>query len=214
MSELSPATSVADVLLVDNFTPGCMDLTNSEGAAPVPSPTEEIDKFFPPLSLLRLAVMTVLSLGLFELQWFYRHWKAVKGTTRPKISPLTRTLLAYFCCYTLFSDIRDRSISLGLKTSFPPWILTLAYVGTSVGTSLVVFWSPRSPFLLYFVPVLPLLAVQAEVNRQWVATHGRRKPASWRITWWQWTLYALWGAMAAGLWLSPLLLRLFQFWSD
>lgn len=59
------------------------------------------------ISLVRLALFSILTFGFYDMYWFYKHWKAIKEQEGLKISPLARSLWGSGClyCYSLFKRV-------------------------------------------------------------------------------------------------------------
>ena len=59
------------------------------------------------VSLLKLAVLSICTLTLYELYWFYRQWRSVKAGEGGGISPFWRAFFAVIFCYALFRRVRE-----------------------------------------------------------------------------------------------------------
>ena len=85
----------------------------------------------------KLAVMSIATLNLYEIYWFYRHWKAVREHTGEEIKPFWRAFFAPLFCYSLFHRINDSARASGLSplksvsALSAAWILLAALAGLS-----------------------------------------------------------------------------------
>jgi hypothetical protein len=59
------------------------------------------------VSLLKLAVLSVCTFGLYEIYWFYRNWTAIKVRERRLINPHRRALFSPIYCYQCFARVND-----------------------------------------------------------------------------------------------------------
>ena len=60
-----------------------------------PAPSTTVPPFFT-ASVLKLIVMSVCTMGIYQLYWFYKNWKLIKDRTGQKIRPFWR---AFFLLY-------------------------------------------------------------------------------------------------------------------
>jgi hypothetical protein len=70
-----------------------------------------------PVSLLKLAAMSIATSGIYELYWFYRNWKLIKQRDEIEIMPFWRAFFAPLFCYQCFADMTAQARSLGLQQS-------------------------------------------------------------------------------------------------
>lgn len=59
------------------------------------------------VSVTKFIVMTVGTLGFYELYWFYRNWKRIKEREATAIRPSWRAIFAIFFIDSLFTRVRD-----------------------------------------------------------------------------------------------------------
>ena len=65
---------------------------------PQPIPGRRRPPIFFATSPLKLVVMSTVTLGFYELFWFYANWQRLKRRRHPRISPFWRTFFAIFFC--------------------------------------------------------------------------------------------------------------------
>jgi hypothetical protein len=112
------------------------------------------------VSLVKLAVMSVVTFGFYELFWFYRNWHAIKQRSRINASPFWRAFFCVIFCYSCFSQLREAGSQRGITPPLPAGALATGWILTSIA------WRLPDPYgLISLVAVVFLLPVQAYVNR-------------------------------------------------
>ena len=113
------------------------------------------------VSLGKLAFMSVITFGFYELYWFYKNWRAVEEQGKEKISPFWRTFFAPIFCYGLFKRVLISAQKQGYTESYSPGWLTVIYI------VVLIMASPRMPdplWLISFLSFIPLLTVQQAIG--------------------------------------------------
>jgi hypothetical protein len=127
--------------------------------APVPVASEPT--FFP-VSLTKLAVMSAVSFGLYEIYWFYKNWQALAQMQNRAISAPVRAVFYPVTAYWLFKPLREHAGKHGAGNSLSPSLLAVAVFLLSLT------WRLPDPYwligLLTFVPLLPIQSAVNEVN--------------------------------------------------
>jgi hypothetical protein len=116
----------------------------------------------------KFLVMSVCTLGLYSLYWFYQNWKHIHrindriGTARNLVvlSALLRTFFAPFWAYALFREVRTAARAAGVEIRWRPWLLAIGYV-----VSNLLYRLPNQASLFSLVGVLFLLPVQQTMER-------------------------------------------------
>lgn len=133
-----------------------------------------------PVSTTKLVVMSVVTLGFYELLWFYQNWKSVKEHRRLNITPAARSLFAPLFCYGLFKEIRRSALAGGLEPRFSPLGLALLWILLSFAARL-----PDPFWLVRFLSPLALVPIQRVVNALNQATAPSHNPnarfSAWNI---------------------------------
>ncbi len=152
-------------------------------AAPVPLASTNEASAEPPffaVSLLKLTVMSLCTLGIYEIYWFYRNWKRIESRGRQKIMPFWRAVFTVLFCYPCFAKIREYGASRGIFPVPPFVVLTVFYILTTIS------WKLPDPFwLISLFTVFFLLPIQSYVNRINAAESPGHDPNS-RFTAWNW----------------------------
>ena len=112
-----------------------------------------------PVSKLKLILMSLCTLGLYELYWFYKNWKLIKTRTGQNLSPFWRAFFSIFFCYQLFKHIQVSADSNECKSSINPGWLFFVYIALNATWSL-----PDPVGIISLVTFLPLLSAQGAIN--------------------------------------------------
>lgn len=120
-----------------------------------------------PVGLLKLTILSMTTLGLYQAYWMYRNWRYLKKLHRTKIRPNGRADYPFFFVYPLFKQIRALGLSIEPAVpSIAPFWLFAAWVGLTLLVNL-----PDPYYFMGTLDVLPLLCVQAYVNKLNQATN-------------------------------------------
>ena len=131
-----------------------LPINEVEGQASLP----DRPKFFP-VSVAKLATMSVCTFGLYQIYWFYKNWRLVKSYDQSRISPPWRSVLGLLFCYPLFR--RVQSVARQQSISMPSAALLFAAWTTATFLS----YSPPPYLLASFGSVLFMLPIQRAANR-------------------------------------------------
>jgi hypothetical protein len=117
----------------------------------------------------KMALLSVMSLGLYQLFWFHSHWTRRK-THGEKVSPLARSIFGAFFAYSLFDGVNrqiQQSAPPGLPLSagaplqpLSAGLLALGYFALSL------LWRLPENLGLFagLLSILPLIAAQRRIN--------------------------------------------------
>ncbi len=152
-----------------------------------------------PVSSLKFIVMSVVTLGIYELYWFYRNWNYLK-LQGFKVSPFWRAWFGLLFFYDLAARIKS-DLSSQVPVNYTSGWLALTYVLVSLSANLPYPIGVIS--LLTFLPVLPMVSAVNEVNL------GRLAPSDMNTRFSAWNIAAI--AVFAVLWVIELLLT---FWPN
>jgi hypothetical protein len=79
-------------------------------------------------SKVKLAVMSIVTLGIYELFWMYTNWQFVKDYRQKKMLPFWRAVFSIIWIYPLFKEIQAIGRERGATTTFPAGLLALGYI--------------------------------------------------------------------------------------
>src|SRR5262245_21832197 len=118
----------------------------------------EAEPVFFAVSLLKLALMSVVTLGLYEVYWFYKNWKCVERNNGEKVNAPIRSVFYPLVSYSLFRRIREHARRAG-SVEFPAgWLAVALFL-------MALLWRLPDPWwLVGFLGFLPLYPVQQAVN--------------------------------------------------
>ncbi|HEY8102419.1 MAG TPA: hypothetical protein VIF82_16895 [Burkholderiaceae bacterium] len=163
----APPTSI----LIDHAA-----LQSSETSAPV---------FFP-VSVVKLLIMSLCTLGMYEYYWFYKNWKAYRSHSIEDISPFWRAMFPLFFCYSLFDRVRKYNPDSSAAN------LLAGPLATAWIISSLLWKLPNAYWLVTFMSILALLPVQASINVVNQIAAPAHEPNS-RFTVWNWIAVGLGG---------------------
>jgi len=112
------------------------------------------------VSRLKLVLMSLGTLGLYQIYWFYKHWKAMQAAGNKLNAPI-RAVFYPFTAYWLFRDLHERAAAAGVEADYRPGVLAVALFAVYA----VTFWLPDPWWLLGFITIALILPVQAAADR-------------------------------------------------
>ena len=117
-----------------------------------------------PISLPKLAALSLSTFGLYQLVWFYKCWRYEERSDT--VSPVWRTIFASFSSFSLFARMKRSAASAGVPAAFSPNALGLLFL---LGNMMARF-GDRTDFLPMELlgmatSLVPLFIVQSAVNR-------------------------------------------------
>jgi hypothetical protein len=119
---------------------------------------------FFPVSLLKLTLMSLATLGLYEIYWFYQNWKCVHHNFGDKVNAPVRAVFYPLVSYSLFRKIREQAGKAQLDGELQAGALALTVF--LIGA----LWRLPDPWwlvsLLGFLPLLPVQSTVNELNRK------------------------------------------------
>lgn len=93
------------------YQPPQVELSNS-------THPEEIAGFYV-VSKKKMVLLFILTLGIYQLYWFYRNWQSYRQLSGQKIWPLPRAIFAVFFVHSLFRGVNDQRDRLAER--LPAW---------------------------------------------------------------------------------------------
>ena len=104
------------------------------------------------VSPFKLALMSICTVGVYNLYWFYKNWIHIKNQLGLDINPAWRTIFAPLWAYSLFDFIQDKANKGKLGLSIYPGPLAVVYFLFVISARL-----PSAYWLLSFLSFLPLI---------------------------------------------------------
>lgn len=127
-------------------------------------PTIQPAAVFFPVTVAKFAVMSVVTLGLYDLYWAFRAWDYVKRTEKIMIRPFWRAWFSLFFTYSLLKRIRVVLGKEGERGDFSPGWLTAGYVVASLLSRAP--WPFAAVSLLAWAFLIPVVDAIDDINRQ------------------------------------------------
>ena len=150
---------------------------------------------------LKLAVMSVVTGGIYELYWFYKNWVLVKQRTGQDMMPFWRALFAPLWAYSFFKQVRNSAGVNNVPESMPIGLLAIAYFAIHATVRL------PDPYWLItfssFAVLMPANNVALQINRRLNPDFRNNG----RFTGWNWAGVVLGGSIFALNLLAPFLLE-------
>lgn len=121
------------------------------------------------VSTTKLAIMFVMTSGLYNIYWSYKSWKLYKDSTGASIWPVARGLFNIFFVYVLFQRINQCIGRNGRSLVWFPKLRAAALIGlTVIGMVLGFFVSQLLNFVLSLVLICVvtylLIGAQRAIN--------------------------------------------------
>jgi hypothetical protein len=119
-------------------------------------------------SPLKVALLSLATLGLYQLYWFYKHWER-RRTHGEEVSPLARTIFAVLFAHSLFQSVTrkiEHRTTLGVPLAgvaiepLSAGALALGYFFLNV-----VWRLPDPASFVGLLSFLPLAAAQKRINQ-------------------------------------------------
>jgi hypothetical protein len=158
----------------------------------LPRPATESPIYFP-VSTLKLALLSLASLGLYQLYWFYRNWSLEDERTKEGLHPFWRTVFAPIFAYSLFHRMYEFAGNssgnpLGLTQSAANReVIRFKYhPGFLAGLYFVLTICARLPYSLWTITLLafiPLVLVQRsvdQINKVYAPAAPSNRKFSWK----------------------------------
>lgn len=111
------------------------------------------------VSIEKLVMMSVLTLGFYQIVWFVKHWQRIKLREGSRISPGPRAVFAVFFCYACFRRIRKFAAPGPGAPDFAAGPLALGWIVVSLLER-----APSGWWIVSLASVVFLIPVQTRAN--------------------------------------------------
>jgi hypothetical protein len=112
------------------------------------------------VSVTKLIVLTICTLGFYQLYWFYKNWQLIRDREDIAVLPAARALFAYFYCYQAFCRVRDFPTTNISNSRLPAGPLAAGWIVTTFLSNL-----PDPYWLISFSAVAFVVPVQAMATK-------------------------------------------------
>ena len=144
-------------------------------AAPAVARPEDVPFFL--VGVPKFIVMTLLTFGVYQLYWWYRHWARLRAHGGEDVWPWLRTIFANLFAYYFFDRVNEEADRQGTPTLVSPLLLAAAYfVALTCGYLGAPEWVP------FLAPVALLAYVQSVINALPAARALPRSDRNTRVT--------------------------------
>ncbi|WP_303748180.1 hypothetical protein [Stenotrophomonas pigmentata] len=89
------------------------------------------------VSITKLVLLYVATMGFYSLYWFWKHWARHKRDKKLSIWPVPRAIFAIFFAHSLNQEIDHRLQRAGKRYSWSPGMWAGAYVISAIGGRIV-----------------------------------------------------------------------------
>ena len=151
-----------------------------------------------PVTLSKFVVMSITTMGFYELYWAYRNWQRInsRANDNERVSPFWRAVFAPLWGFSLFARVRDTAAQRGVNVGWAPGLLGALYLVVSITWRLPDPWWLIS--MLAFIPMMPVVRTIQELHAPEPASEGQNGRYSganiaWIIIGGIFLLLAVWG---------------------
>lgn len=142
-------------------------------------PRAACDDRFYVVATRKMLLLYSLTLGMYQLYWYYRHWSQFNRATNAGVWPLPRAVFAVFSTHSLFHQIGAHDVT-GKRDGWDSGSYAAAMVFLLVAGYVLMWAGGDSLFfaLLTFSLLLPIGLVMLQVQREANARCGDPEGAS------------------------------------
>jgi len=109
---------------------------------------------------LKIAALSLTTLGIYPVYWFWRNWRAIKQETGGDQWPWARALFSPLWAFLCFANLRDATRHHRRPLAFAPGLLAVAYFLLNFSSRL-----PNGLWLFALFSFVPLLPVNSLLRR-------------------------------------------------
>ena len=131
------------------------------------APPTAVPPYFP-VATHKFVALSLCTLGLYQVFWFYQNWQRVHRRTGEVLSPFWRAFFAALWGFALFRRVAKHDMLEGGRPAWSASLLGALFLGLTVAWKLPDPWWLIS--LLSFVPLLPVLRTTQRLNAQLTPT--------------------------------------------
>lgn len=134
------------------------------------------------VSLPKLLVLSICTLGLYQIYWAYRQWGAIRRDERSDILPAPRAFFGVIFCWALFTRIEKMGLREKVPDAPPAGFLAVAWI------ILTLCWRLPDPVWVISMGaplfVLPIQRYANRINARLAPGHDRNARFGWaNIAW-------------------------------
>jgi len=126
-----------------------------------------VKEYFFTTSTFKLALMSICTLGIYELYWFYKNWVLIKERTESNIMPFWRAAFAPLWAYSCFKNIKNSADDNKVQEPLSIGLLAIMYFIFQA------LWRLPDPFWLVstlsFILLIPANSVALKINKHLIS---------------------------------------------
>jgi hypothetical protein len=112
------------------------------------------------VSPLKLSLMSICTMGIYDLYWFYKNWVLIKEREKSDIKPFWRAFFAYFYCFSFFKRVQTSEKDVLLSGSMSPGQMAAGWI------IVMLLWRLPDPYwMISDLSFTFLLPIQMAVNK-------------------------------------------------
>ncbi len=125
------------------------------------------------VSISKLKILYLATLGFYSYYWFYQHWKRQKPFVEGNINPILRSLFSLFFTHSLAKRIQNSMLNAAPSSARNLSLFATLFVVTSLTAAIIgrLADEPNAPNYMYliwlavlYISVFPLVEIQEKVN--------------------------------------------------
>lgn len=90
--------------------------------------TQSSSPAFFPVSTSKLVIMSIVTLGFYEVYWAYKNWQLIKSRDKSNIQPIWRAIFLLLFFYPLIEKVKTVANSNGVSTNYSSLLITIVWV--------------------------------------------------------------------------------------
>ena len=125
----------------------------------------QIERFqYFPVSVFKFMILSLVTLGIYEVYWAYKQWVRIKADTGESMLPWARAIFCGIWNFSLFSRVHDSAATQEVSADWNSILLGALVLFFGVTSRLPIPWGQI--VLLSFLPYLPVVATIEKINRR------------------------------------------------
>jgi hypothetical protein len=128
--------------------------------------SQESSPVFFSVSTRKLVIMSIVTLGFYQVYWAYKNWQLIKSRDKSAIQPIWRAIFLLFFFYPLVDKIKTVANSNGVSTNYSPLLVTIVWVIIRISARVSLEFSPLVvDIAICCIYALVLIPVQKTANQ-------------------------------------------------
>lgn len=122
------------------------------------------------VSISKLIILFLSTMGFYALYWFYKNWSNYKRYHDETLWPIPRALFTLFFVHSLFSNVNSKIEFSNREYSWQPGLLATIYVLLLIGSMVTQRMSENG----YGYPLVEILTLLAMPLQLWVLVRAQK----------------------------------------